>query len=99
MFWWWRLRGARPYLDDTRGTKQYAEHCAALVASNAIAEWLKIQSAIHDVIGDCEARARVLRQKWNKLRDLASIDTPGATPIDPEEFERLTLKIRRARWV
>lgn len=98
MTWYWLLRH-RKYRVHPRGIAHYGDKASTLIAADGLADLHKAQGQIHDLLAACRALARKIQQKWNKLRDLGAADAPFASPLKPEEYESLTLRINRGRWL
>src|SRR5438093_13567323 len=98
MAWYWIFR--RDHLKyHPHGIKLYAEKAAALVAAEGLEELKKSESTVYGLLADCKALGRKIRQKWNKLKDLGSAEASFHSPIPPEEYEDLNIRIRRDRWI
>lgn len=98
MSWYYLLRHRR-FRVHPRGIVNYADKASTLIAADALEELQKTQHQIHDLLAACRALARKIQQKWNKLRDLGSPGAPFVSPLKPEEYEDLTLRINRGRWL
>ncbi len=98
MTWYWLLRHGR-YRVHPRGIANYADKASTLIAADGLADLQKAQHQIHDLLASCRGLARKIQQKWNKLRDLGAPDAPFVSPLKPEEYENLTLRISRGRWL
>lgn len=98
MAWYWIMR-YRNYRGHPLGVTRYSEKAAALVASDGLEALKSAQRGIEARLASCKGAARVVRQKWNKLRDLGRPGEPFATPVLPEEYEAVRSRYFREGWV
>jgi len=96
MTWYWILR-RNHYHYHPNGIALYAEKAVALIAAQSLEELKKGESTVYGLLADCKSLARMIQQKWNKLRDLGASDRPFVSPITPEKYEDLKLRIGRGR--
>jgi len=98
MFWYWIWRERR-YVLHPHGIARYAEKTAAVVSAYALEQLEKTQREVHDLLIECQRAAILIEQKWNKLCDLGNASNPLKSPVTPEEYEDLNLRVARGRWV
>lgn len=98
MSWYYLLRH-RKFRVHPRGIANYADKASTLITADALEALQKTQQEVHGLLAACRGLARQILQKWNKLRDLGLKDAPFVSPLKPEDYEDLTLRINRGRWL
>jgi hypothetical protein len=98
MSWYWIIR-YRSYRYHPSGIANYAAKAAALITADGLEDLEKAQHSVAKRLAVIKGMARLIHQKWNKLRDLGRPGSPFAAPFSPEENEDLHLRISRERWV
>jgi len=98
MSWYWVIRH-RNYRLHPEGIAQYSDKAVDLVVADAHASLQSAQESISKRLATCKVAARIILQKWNKLRDLGHSNDPFASPIAPEAYESLRRQVARDSWV
>jgi hypothetical protein len=95
-YWWLAYRNFRSH---PKGIANYADKAASIVAADGLAGLLRAQARISSLLIASRASARLIQQKWNKLRDLGAPNAPFVSPVTPEQYEDIRLRVHREWWV
>jgi hypothetical protein len=97
--WFWRLRKDGKFLVHPNGVGHYADRAAAILVADALGRLQKVQAHLHEVAASAQRTAKLIQQKWNKLRDLAGPQTPGSMPVSREEYEGVRRRVQRHLFI
>jgi len=93
--WFWRFRRDRGFLRHPNGVAEYADRAAAVLVADAFARLQKVQTELHETAATAQGTAKLIQQKWNKLRGLADASAPGSMPVSREEYEVVRRRVQR----
>ena len=99
MAYWLFFVRRRRFRTSRTGTALYAAFVAEFVVADGYELLRKAKSSVSSILGDAELLSRLIQQKWNKLKDLGKEGDRFVTPIPPEDYEDMSLRIASGRLI